>query len=172
MNQYQAANTNSSHTQPISARHHTHTTACTAIVYCMYEHMLHATCTTKYLHVDTGSQINTLSRTLGFLVGTPVSLRASIVVHLAVLCATLWSQHACHLKPDTYGSASSWSDAPLLLWSQCWCWRHSTWHILCVKSLLCCIYLMARLRLRTLFFTSFELFHELFALNSVDSIDR
>lgn len=60
-------------------------------------------------------------------VGTPVSLRVSIVVHLAVLCSTLCSQHASHLKPDTYGPVACWSDTPLLLWSHCRCWGHSTW---------------------------------------------
>lgn len=150
MNQYQGANTNSSQTlTAVSARHHTraHTHKCSSILYVR----THATCTTKYLHTDTGSLINTLTQTLGFFVGTPVSQRASIVVHLAVLCSTLCSQHAHHLKPDTHRSASCMGDTPLLLWTHCRCWRHSTWHILCKKSLLCSIYFIARLRLCTLF---------------------
>lgn len=36
-----------------------------------------------------------------------------IVVHLAVLCSTLCSQHAGHLKPDTYGPVCCWSETPL-----------------------------------------------------------
>lgn len=46
-------------------------------------------------------------------VGTPVTLRVPIVVHLAVLCSTLFSQHAPHLKPNTYGRASCRSPALL-----------------------------------------------------------
>lgn len=47
--------------------------------------------------------------------GTPVTLRVPIVVHLAVLCSTLFPQHAYHLKPNTYGPASCRSPTLRLL---------------------------------------------------------
>lgn len=40
-----------------------------------------------------------------------MSLHVSIVVHLAVLCATLCSQHACSLKPDTLDGPASTTGA-------------------------------------------------------------
>lgn len=61
-----------------------------------------------------GFQMNALAH-IRSSVGTPVTLRVPIVVHLAVLCSTLLSQHASHLKPNTYGpaSCSSAEDIPL-----------------------------------------------------------
>lgn len=120
------------------------------------------------VHTDSGSQINTLLSHIGFLVGTPVSLRLSIVVHLAVLCSTLCSQHVRHLKPDTYGPASCWSDTTLpslepLPMLGMFHWTRSDAFNLRLSN-----YLLAKLSLRTLvlFFLPclFHLNHTMFTL--------
>lgn len=78
-----------------------------------------------YLHVDTSAHTHTNkdrdnitnAHCSHIYQGTPVSLLVPIVVHLAVLCSTLCSQHECHLKSDTYGPASCWSDTSPLFFS-------------------------------------------------------
>lgn len=74
----------------------------------------------QHIQKHMGFQMNALTH-IRSSVGTPVTLHVPIVVHLAVLCSTLFSQHASHLKPNTYGPASCRSRA-------LWCWGHSTWH--------------------------------------------
>ena len=126
---------------------------CSSTLCIVYEHMLYAQ---QHIYMRTHRHRLTDKHTLAQLVGTPVSLRVSIVVHLAVLCSTLCSQHACHLKPDTYGSASCWSDTPLLLWIHCRCLAHAD--VFFVKSLLCSIHLIARLWLCPFFFVAGHIF--------------
>lgn len=85
MNQYQRANTNT--------RRDVH-------VYCSSTLAVHAPSSQEFMSVHARGVTDKHALSLsGFVVGPPVPLHASIVVHLAVLC----SQHVCHLKPDTYG---------------------------------------------------------------------
>lgn len=68
----------------------------------------------QHIQKHMGFQTNALAH-IRSSVGTPVTLHVPIVVHLAVLCSTLFSQHASHLKPNTYGPASCRSRALLVL---------------------------------------------------------
>lgn len=74
-----------------------HTCACRAPYACP-----HSTAFKSIQHIEQhmGFQMSTRTH-IRSSVGTPVTLRVPIVVHLAVLCSTLFSQHASHLKPNT-----------------------------------------------------------------------